>query len=264
MMDIYMMQYNYRSRYLVVINQNTYVSVYKYEKNEFDQPFLSFQVKNIFIGKSKICSMTEFSGALNKSNFDGNTILLEFEDSKYVYISRLEIFEFRTDDKILDYISLMGNNMIPYTFATGENNSYFISTHYKLIENDKIQEGMLLNSSNDSLDPYDYHLSKNGLDCFNKLLEWRRIHSSWLSMESGDMEEIVEDEEDVEEDGNIHELENTDGSNEVVKIFNQKCVICLERDSDYRFKQCGPQYICEECYQNKGDVDISKCVVCRT
>ena len=45
MMDNYMMQYNYRSRYLVVINKNTYVSVYKYENYKFDQPFLSFQVK---------------------------------------------------------------------------------------------------------------------------------------------------------------------------------------------------------------------------
>ena len=32
MMDIYIMQYKCRSRYLVVINKNTYVSVYKYEK----------------------------------------------------------------------------------------------------------------------------------------------------------------------------------------------------------------------------------------
>ena len=78
--------------------------------------------------------------------------------------------------------------------------------------------------------------------------------------------EIVEDEEDVdvEEDVNIHELEYTDGSNEVVKIFNQKCVICLERDSEYIFKQCGHLCLCEECYQNKGDIDILKCFNCRT
>ena len=47
-MDIYMMQYNYRSRYLVVINENTYVSVYKYEKYKIDQPFLSFKAKKKF------------------------------------------------------------------------------------------------------------------------------------------------------------------------------------------------------------------------
>ena len=91
-MDIYMMQYEYRSRFLVVINENTYISVYKYEKYIFDQPLLSFQVKNIFIGKSKICSMISVSGVLNISNFDGNTILLEYEDSKYFHISGLEIF----------------------------------------------------------------------------------------------------------------------------------------------------------------------------
>ena len=82
------------------------------------------------------------------------------------------------------------------------------------------------------------------------------------------MEETVEDEEDipenVEEDVNIHELEYTDGSNEVVKIFYQKCFICLERDSDYIFKQHGHQCICEECYQNKGNINIIKCINCRT
>ena len=120
----------------------------------------------------------------------------------------------------------------------------------------------MLNPSNDSKDPYDYHLSKNGLQCFKKLLECNGIHISWPSKESGDMEEYIE--EDIGEDVNIHELEYTDGSNEVVKIVNQKCVLCLERDSDYIFKQCGHQCICEDCYQNKGDSDILKCVICRT
>ena len=50
------------------------------------------------------------------------------------------------------------------------------------------------------------------------------------------MQLIVEDEGDVEEvfeeNVNLHELEYTDGSNEVVKNFNQKCVLCLERDSE--------------------------------
>ena len=120
-----------------------------------------------------------------------------------------------------------------------------------------------MNPSSDCLDPYDYHLSKNGLDCSKKMLECNRIHSSCLSIESGDMEEIVEDEEDIEEDVDIQELEYTDGSNEVVKVFNQKCVKCLEWDSDYIFKQCGHQCICEECYQKKVNIDKLKCVICR-
>ena len=82
--------------------------------------------------------MTQFSGANDSSGFDGNTLLLECENNEYVYISGLEIFKFKTDDKIIDYISLIGNPMIPYTFAVGENYAYFLSSHYKFIENDKI------------------------------------------------------------------------------------------------------------------------------
>ena len=48
-MDIYMIEHNYRSRYLIVINENTYVSVYKYEKYKKDQPFLSFQLNSLVI-----------------------------------------------------------------------------------------------------------------------------------------------------------------------------------------------------------------------
>ena len=60
------------------------------------------------------------------------------------------------------------------------------------------------------------------------------------------------------------EIQYRNGNNEVVEIFNQKCVICLERDSDYAFGQGGHQCFCEQCYQNKSDIDILKCVVCRT
>ena len=46
-----MIQHDYTSRYLVVIDGDVYV--YKYEKGEFDQP------KHIFIGKPKVFEMTE-------------------------------------------------------------------------------------------------------------------------------------------------------------------------------------------------------------
>ena len=93
----------------------------------------------------------------------------------------------------------------------GSRYTCFISTHYNFIENDKIDEDTLLNSSDDSLDPYDYNLSEIGLDCFKKLLECNQIHTSWHGKDCGLLEEIVEDEEDiekdVEEDDHIQELE---------------------------------------------------------
>ena len=110
-MDIFIKHYNYENKYLVVIIDTT-VYVYKNKICKFDEPIFSFQSRNIFIGKSKVCPMTEFSGAGdNSSEFDGNTLLIECENNEYVYISGLEITKFKTDDTIIDYISLMGNNM---------------------------------------------------------------------------------------------------------------------------------------------------------
>ena len=65
------MQYNYRNKYLVVIDGDVYV--YKHEKCNFDQPFPFFQAKNVFIGQSKACEMTQFSEAEDKEEFNGNT-----------------------------------------------------------------------------------------------------------------------------------------------------------------------------------------------
>ena len=64
-------------------------------------------------------------------------------------------------------------------------------------------------------------------------LERSLIHTCRPGNEKYREDEIEEDE--IEEDGeevNILELEYSEGSNEVVKIFNQSCVICPERDSD--------------------------------
>ena len=187
--------------------------------------------------------------------------LLECENNEYVYISGLEIFEFKTDDKIIEYISLRGNNMIPYTFAVGEKCTYFLSSHYKFIENDKIEEGTFLNVANNSLDPYDYYVEKCGKDAFKKL-EHIQIYTCWPGY--GEHEENEDDylvEEDEENEDWIETI-FCNGNNEVVKIFSQKCVICFERDSICAFRQCGHQCICEQCYQNKSDIDIIKCVVC--
>ena len=256
--DIFMMCYNYRSKYLVV-RIDTTVYVYMNKICKFDPPLYTFRTKNVFIGKSKVCPMTEFSDtANNSSEFDGNTLLLECEDNEYVYISGLEISKFKIDDTILDYISLIGNYMIPHAIMIGERYTYFLCHRYKFIENDKIEEGTLLNVTNNSLDPYEYHLEKCGIDSFKKL-EQCLIHSFWPGHGA-----YIENDDIIQEDINIHEIEYTHGDNEIVKVFNQKCVICLERNSDYIFKQCGHQCICDQCYQNKGDIDILKSVVCRT
>ena len=93
-MDIFIMHYNYEDKNLVVI-MDTSVYVNKYKICKFDPPLFSFQVKNVFIGNSKVCSMTDFSGARDENYFDGNTHLLECKDNECVYLSGLEITKFK-------------------------------------------------------------------------------------------------------------------------------------------------------------------------
>ena len=90
-MDIFIMQFNYRHRYLVVI-MDANVYVYKYGKYKFDPAFLSFQAKNFFIGDSNVCPMTEFSGAGDKIDFDGNTFLLECKKKRICIYFRTRDF----------------------------------------------------------------------------------------------------------------------------------------------------------------------------
>ena len=124
-MDVYIMQHNYDHKYLVIII-DTNVYVYKYENYKFDPPFLSFQAKNFFIGKSKVCEIIEFSSAGDETDFDGKTLFSGRENNEYLYICGLWLFKFKTDDKIISYICLMDNNMVPYTFILGEKCTYFL------------------------------------------------------------------------------------------------------------------------------------------
>ena len=76
----------------------------------------------------------------------------------------------------------MGNNVIPYANMVGEKYTYFLYNRYKFIENDKIEEGTLLNATNNSLDPYDYHVEKCGVHSSEKL-ERRLVHTFSLITE---------------------------------------------------------------------------------
>ena len=53
-------------------------------------------------------------------------------------------------------------------------------------------------------------------------------------------------------------------NNEVVKCLPQKCVIGFGRDSEHASEKCGHLFTCSSFFDNKDDVNILKCVVCRT
>ena len=102
-----------------------------------------------FLGKSQRCSMTVLSGAFDKSCFDGNTILLKVDvengDDKYVYIGGDMICSLMTSDNIYEYVSNMGNNLTPYSIATGEENYYLLTPNFSFIKQDKIDYKTILN-----------------------------------------------------------------------------------------------------------------------
>ena len=168
-----------------------------------------------------MCKITEFAAANDSSGFPGNTILLQCENNEYVYISGLEIFKKKPDDKILDYTSLMGNNMCPYAIMIGERLTYFKSYHYKFFENDKVEDTTFLNTINGSLDPFDYRLKKYGRDVF-KTLEHSLFHSFWPGVGEDTEDEdydLVEEDDLVEENEDLIETEYFNGNNEVVKLL---------------------------------------------
>lgn len=62
----------------------------------------------------------------------GNSILIKKSDNKYIFVG-LEIYEFEVNnDTIIDFVSPIGNNDVPYPVAYGEEYVYF------LLENKKV------------------------------------------------------------------------------------------------------------------------------
>ena len=130
--------------YAVSFENKGCVKVQKFEDvSEIDKNIIyTINPMKTFLGKSRRCSMTALSGAFDKSCFDGNTILLkvgiENGKNKYVYIGGDMICSFMTSDNIYEYISNMGNNLSPYSFAVGEENYYLLTPNFKFIKKNKI------------------------------------------------------------------------------------------------------------------------------
>ena len=58
----------------------------------------------------------------------------------YKYIQGRETVKLKMEDKIIDYISLEGNNTISTVKALGEDFTYSISDYFNFIENNKMRK----------------------------------------------------------------------------------------------------------------------------
>ena len=136
--------------YAVTFENKVWVKVQKFEDESLDENIIyTVNPMKIFLGRSKSCAMTTMSGAFNKMCFDGNTILLkvgiENGKNKYVYIGGDMVCSFMTSDNIYEYVSNMGNNLSPYSVATGEKNYYLLAPNFSFIKTDKIDYNTILN-----------------------------------------------------------------------------------------------------------------------
>ena len=136
--------------YAVTCQNKGWFKVQKFEDGSLDENIIyTVNPMESILGKSQSCSMTALSGSVNKGCFDGNTILLkvgkENGKHKYVYIGGDMVCSFMTSDNIYEYISNMGNNLCPYSVATGEENYYLLAPKFKFIKKDKIDYDVILN-----------------------------------------------------------------------------------------------------------------------
>ena len=101
---IYFTEFNNRC-YGLTFQKNGCIKVQKLEViSDYENDIFCVKPLEIFLGKSQKCDKTLISGALGKSVFDGNTILLkigeENDKHRYVYIGGVTICSFRTNDNI--------------------------------------------------------------------------------------------------------------------------------------------------------------------
>ena len=126
----YYLTHDNHSRPFCVYIDNNDVHVFKLDDSDLESEnyttfVSSFTAKEVFIGKSPLNAMTEFSHGYGPA-FDGNSILLKMDAHDYVFIGDM-IFSFKTNHEIITFVSPVGNNDVPYPYAIDtENNYYFL------------------------------------------------------------------------------------------------------------------------------------------
>lgn len=133
----YLTEDNGTKAYKVEIIHDHLVKIYTYPKKIISSKIVckscmlsdflvEYEPEKIFIGKSILNSMTEFSGGYG-DEWNGNSILLfmGMHENKYKYIAIGDnIFSFCMKEKIIEYHSPVGNNEVPYPFCLTENYIY--------------------------------------------------------------------------------------------------------------------------------------------
>jgi hypothetical protein len=100
---------------------DTGITIYKY--NNFDIEYEPIYDEIVY-------ELTDYSGfweGYDTSCYEmhGNSVLIQVTDSDYIYVG-WNIYKFSTNELIVDYVSPVGNNDVPYPVAYGVDNVYFM------------------------------------------------------------------------------------------------------------------------------------------
>jgi hypothetical protein len=115
----------------VVVEMPT-VTIYKetsYDPPTYNKLLKTYRtVQKVHVGKSTGYPIGDHSKSQSK-HFDGNSILLELADGKYIFIGH-EIYEFRIGrDKLVKYYSMVGHSDVPYPVLLTEQAVYMMLDH---------------------------------------------------------------------------------------------------------------------------------------
>ena len=117
----------------------------------------TFTPEKVFIGKSPLNDMTEFSAG-HGSKFNGNTVLLSLPGNVNVVIG-MNISSFKSVAPIKKYISPVGNNGVPYPYAIDSQGNYYLV--YEDVTIKPITTPFVEYMKNTKHDPYTYYYENN-------------------------------------------------------------------------------------------------------
>lgn len=136
-METYTTHDNGGRPFRVTIDGDT-VRVYASEEHDvyFPEPSLIVNAKRVFVGRSPLNNMTEYSGG-HGPEFDGNTILVQLHlPLTYLFIGN-DIFTFHANAEITEYTSPIGNNDVPYPYAKDELDNIYLLTENAVMSGKK-------------------------------------------------------------------------------------------------------------------------------
>lgn len=125
---------------------------------DYSMCILTFESDIVFIGESPNIEMSRYS---HGPKYDGNSILLHIKNNEYVFIGT-KIFSFEALSTIVNFVSPVGNNDVPYPYAIDENGNIYL-----LIEDVVIKSNDTLVKHMEEFDtPYGYYYK------YSKIVTW--------------------------------------------------------------------------------------------